>query len=224
MKPQDLKLPYFWENRCPKIENRVFYVPNYYSQYENFKVPSWQELFANDGPVCCELCSGNGDWVVDQALMNSSINWIAVEKRFDRVRKIWSKMCNHKVENLLIVCGEAQTFFAHYVAAASFQKIIVNFPDPWPKFRHRKHRLFQDAFVQDMVRALVAGGQLTLATDDHNYLVNAIQTMLNYLSPELEAPHNINVKDNYGGSWFENLWRSKGQEIFCTKFVKRVGI
>lgn len=224
MKPQDLKLPYFWEERSPQIANHVFYVPNYYSRYEEFVMPTWQELFANNGPICCELCSGNGDWVVEQALKDASVNWIAVEKRFDRVRKIWSKMGNYRVNNLLIVCGEAQTFFSHYVSDASFQKIVVNFPDPWPKFRHRKHRLFQDLFVQDMMRTLVVGGQLTLATDDYNYLVNAITAMLKYLSPGLKSPHYINVKDNYGGSWFENLWRSKGQEIFCTEFIKRVGI
>lgn len=187
-------------------------------------MPTWQALFANNNPICCELCSGNGDWIVEQALKDSSVNWVAVEKRFDRVRKIWSKMNNHKVNNLFIVCGEAQTFFSQYVEDALFRKIVVNFPDPWPKFRHRKHRLFQDPFVQDMVRTLVKGGQLTLATDDHVYLVNAVKIMLDYLSPRLKEPFYISVKDNYGGSWFENLWRSKGQEIFYTEFTKEVGI
>ncbi|EQM62333.1 methyltransferase family protein [Chlamydia ibidis 10-1398/6] len=220
MKPQALKVPYFWEERRPYLKENVLHIPRYYFDHQKFSMPSWEELFGNTSPIFCELCSGNGDWIVAQALENPNSNWIAVEKRFDRVRKIWSKMCNSGVNNLKIVNGEAQTFFRYYVGSEAFQKIIVNFPDPWPKLRHRKHRLFQAPFMEDVIRVLQASGMLVLVTDDIHYLGEAIETIKKSMSPTIEAPHYYKMSENYGNSWFEKLWRSKGQEILYTEFKK----
>lgn len=224
MKPRDLKLPFTWDARSPHIQDRVLYVPRYYFEHQLFSMPSWGEIFNNTNPMFCELCSGNGDWVIAQAQNHPQTNWLAVEKRFDRVRKIWSKMKNFHLPNLAIVCGEAEIFFRHYVGDGHLQRIIVNFPDPWPKMRHRKHRLFQEGFIRDSVRVLQDLGKLILATDDRNYLLEAIHVMRAYLSPSIEEPYYFRVDGDYGGSWFEKLWRSKGKEIFYTEFIKRVGI
>ncbi|AHK63409.1 tRNA (guanine(46)-N(7))-methyltransferase TrmB [Chlamydia avium] len=221
MKPQDLKLPFLWKERSPRIQDFILYVPEYYFDHERFLMP-WDSFFSSSQPVICELCSGNGDWVVSQALSTPHINWIAVEKRFDRVRKIWSKMKNSQVNNLRIVHGAAQTFFRYYVSDSSLQRVVINFPDPWPKTRHQKHRLFQKEFVQDIARVLQDKGGLTLVTDDKIYLIEAINIMQSHLVPRLHEPYYQSI-DNYGESWFEKLWRSKGREIFYTEFIKDVG-
>ncbi|QVE49303.1 tRNA (guanosine(46)-N7)-methyltransferase TrmB [Chlamydia crocodili] len=224
MKPQDLKVPFLWEERSTEIKDGILYIPDHYFKHDQFIMPSWEELFKNNNPISCELCSGNGDWIVSQAQNMPNMNWIAVERRFDRVRKIWSKMHNFHVSNLRIVCGEAQTFFRYYLKNEILQRIVVNFPDPWPKSRHRKHRLFQDEFMNDVVRVLIESGILVLATDDKNYLLEAIKIMRQHLLPAMEDPYYCKMLDNYGDSWFERLWRSKGQEIFYTKFIRKVGI
>lgn len=222
MKPRDLQFPFLWKERCPKIQDCVLYIPEYYFEHKQFLMPSWRDFFGNSHPRICELCSGNGDWVISQALSSPRTNWIAVEKRFDRVRKIWSKMKNCQVNNLRIVHGTAQTFLHYYVDDASLQRIVVNFPDPWPKMRHRKHRLFQTEFLQDVFRVLQNQGSLALATDSRAYLVEAISMMQRHFTSLIQEPYYQSVSD-YGGSWFEKLWRSKGREIFYTEFVKDLG-
>lgn len=222
MKPRDLQPPFSWEERRPHIQDSVLYVPEHYFEHKSFLIPSWEEFFGNSYPIVCELCSGNGDWIVSQAVSAPQNNWIAVEKRFDRVRKIWSKMKNSQVNNLKIVHGTAETFFRYYVGSGSLQRIVVNFPDPWPKMRHRKHRLFQEEFLQDALRVLQNGGSLALATDDKPYLIEAIGMMRRYLASLIQEPYYQAI-DNYGRSWFENLWRSKGREIFYTEFIKDLG-
>lgn len=219
MKPQDLKVPFLWEDRRPWFADHVLHVPRYYFHYDRFTMPTWDEFFGNTAPIFCELCSGNGDWIVAQALHHPEYNWIAVEQRFDRVRKIWSKMHNQGVTNLRIVSGQAQDFFKAYVSDAAFRQIIINFPDPWPKSRHRKHRLFQKPFFNDMVRALLPKGALILVTDDLPYMQEATQVMQKELQPVCPAPYYEEVNE-YGNSWFERLWRSKGQGIFYTEFIK----
>ena len=109
MKPADLKAPFSWGNRQVLIEDRIFYVPTRCETYDEFKFPGWtsQELFGNDNPIQIEYCSGNGTWIADTAAANPQINWVAVEKKFMRVRKIWSKTKNLQMPNLITVCGEA---------------------------------------------------------------------------------------------------------------------
>ncbi|SPN74091.1 tRNA (guanosine(46)-N7)-methyltransferase TrmB [Chlamydia serpentis] len=224
MKPQDLSPPFLWKERHPCIQSGVFYVPKYYFEHASFSKAYYEDFFQNYTSIACELCSGNGDWIIAEAQKNPHMLWIAVEQRFDRVRKIWSKMMNHRVTNLRIVCGTAETFFQYYVPNQFLQRLVVNFPDPWPKSRHRKHRLFQPQFVQEIARTLEDSAVLTLVTDAKPYLLESIAALQAFLTSTIKTPHYIKITDNYGNSWFENLWRAKGQDIFYTEFTKKAGI
>ena len=133
MKPKDLKPVFSFETRRPLLIDRIFYVPIYYENHRGFTLPDLRDFFGNENPHCIEYCSGNGDWILEKALQEPEKNWIAVEKRFDRIRKIWAKMKNKSIFNLLIVCGEAFTFTKNYLQANVIEHVYINFPDPWPK-------------------------------------------------------------------------------------------
>lgn len=170
-----------------------------------------------------EYCSGNGDWVVGKALQFPEWNWVAVEKRFDRVRKIWSKMHNQGVKNLLIVCGEAMTFSREYLPDSCVEEIFINFPDPWPKRGHAKHRLIQPSFSEECARVVKQKGNLTLVTDHPDYSSQMIEVMLQ--SPgwisRFPSPHYMTEWPGYGGSFFDTLWRAKGLTIHYHQFEKQ---
>ncbi len=51
----------------------------------------------------------------------------------------------------------------------SLHKLILNFPDPWPKLRHAKRRFVHPALLPEVARALVPGGEWRIATDDPTY-------------------------------------------------------
>src|ERR1700731_3962169 len=138
MKPKDLKRLFTFEERRPLLADQVFYVPYYYEAYENYALPPLCNLFGNEYPICVEYCSGNGDWILERAKLNPEKNWIAVEKRFDRVQKIWSKLKNRGISNLFVVCGEAFTFTRFYLLNGAIEEVYINFPDPWPKHCHTK--------------------------------------------------------------------------------------
>src|SRR5579863_3755958 len=140
MRPKHLKSPFPWEGRRPMIHDRILYVPEYYDHHGDYQFPGWlsAEVFGREAPIEVEYCSGNGAWIVEKALKDPSRNWVAVEMQFERVRKIWSKIHNLNLKNLLVVCGEALTFTRYYVPKGSFAAAYVNFPDPWPKAKHAK--------------------------------------------------------------------------------------
>lgn len=225
MKPKDLKSPYRWDGRQVVIKDRVWYVPEYFSDYEGWHFPGWShpDLFGNDNPVLIEYCSGNGAWVIEKAIADPGKNWVAVEKRFDRVRKIWSKSKNQGIDNLVVVCGEACTTTRYYIPSASVSEIFINFPDPWPKTRHHKKRLMSAAFVEQMSRVLMPGGLFTLVTDDAEYSGVCVKEMSQ--APAFEAlapePFWVSPPETYGSSYFDALWRSKGKIIRYHPFRRR---
>jgi len=222
MKPKDLKPPFTWGNQYTTIQDQVFYTYEPYGKELAFTFPGWPDIFQNDRPVKIEFCSGNGDWVAYQAQKDPLANWVAVEKLFGRVRKIWSKAKNHHLKNLLCVCGEALYTTKTFFPSNSVAEVYVNFPDPWPKKRHAKYRLIQEPFVNEMFRILDEGGKVTLVTDDELYSIQMIEAFLRHpgFHSCVPEPYFFTQCDDYGTSYFEVLWREKGKSIRYHQFKK----
>lgn len=225
MKPEDLKPLYPKEQRRIFIQEKVWFLPNDRLPPGNvFTFPGWNhpDLFGNENPVCIEYCSGNGAWIAAKAQANPALNWVAVEKKFDRVRKIWSKIHNLKLNNLMVVCGEAHQTTRCYFPDQSFYDVYINFPDPWPKKRHAKNRLIQDEFAQQLWRVLQMGRRFTFVTDDAPYSEWLIEVMGRHpgFASLFPDPFYVTNEMNYGSSYFDELWRSKGRTIRYHQFQK----
>lgn len=224
MKPKNLRFPYTWEDRRPLIKDNILYIPDYYFNHQNWiKEEGLWNPCSNKNPVYIEFCSGNGEWIINQAISKPYINWVAVEMDFPRVRKIWSKRTNRSLNNLFIVCGKAQEFISHYAGEDFFAKAFVHFPDPWPRKKHAKHRLLQSEFLLSLQHSLYNNGELHLLTDAEAYVEESIKAVKDlpawrYL---YEFPHFITHKEQIGSSWFHRLWQEKGREIFHMVLINK---
>ncbi len=225
MKPLDFVFPSYWNRNIPLFLDCIYFLPkphllsitkNYFLEFNEII-----HLLTKNRSIICELCSGNGDWIIDQAKKNNHYFWIAVERRLDRVKKIWSKKVNYSVENLLIIYGEAFSFFSNFVLDNSFYKIFINFPDPWPKKKHIKNRLINNSFVNEVDRILVRQGFLSLITDDLEFLDYSLMFLTKNLRPCFPKPYYIVQEKFFGQSWFEILWRNKGKKIYYSEFTKK---
>jgi tRNA (guanine-N7-)-methyltransferase len=224
MKPEDLKSPFTWDKRYILVQDRVWYVPEQFEDFTSFSFPGWShpQLFEQARPICLEYCSGNGAWIVAKAQAYPEYNWVAIERKFSRVRKIWSKVKNCSIANLLAVCGEGHCITQQYIPSSSVQAVYINFPDPWPKKRHAKHRLIQVSFVEEIHRILQPGGVLTMVTDDESYsaiIIHILQQIVGFESL-FANPYYVMDYPDYGTSYFEDLWRQKGKAIRYHAFRK----
>lgn len=222
MKPEDLKSPFTWDERRVHFEDGILYVPELFDRLDEYQFPGWAALFERDAPLRVEYCSGNGAWIAEKAAAFPEYNWIAVERKFDRVRKIWSKTKNHGLKNLIAVCGEGQRVSTRFFPHGAVQEVYVNFPDPWPKKRHYKNRIIQPPFVAELYRILADEGKVNLVTDDADYSQWMIAVMKGHtgFKSDFQAPFYEVHSDDYGTSWFESLWRSHGKEIRYHRFTK----
>ena len=218
----DLNYPYSFEERRPVLDKGIFFVPDHYGAHAEFSFPSWSQIFQNDHKVHLEYCSGNGSWLIERAMRYPEINFVAVEKRFDRVRQIYRKGVNRSLANLFIISGEGLTFATHYLLEHSLDKVYINFPDPWPKKRHAKHRLMQHPFLDELKRTLVSSGEVVFVTDDATYSESTIALFKEHpgFSPFYPTPHFVTDYQNYGTSYFDALWRSLNRHIRFHVFVR----
>lgn len=224
MRPENLKSPFKWDERHIVVKDRVWYVPDQFEDFSSFTFPGWNHphFFENENPVCLEYCSGNGEWISNRAQEYPHLNWVGIEFKFEKVRRIWSKIKNYQLNNLIAVCGEGYSVTRHYIPPASIHGIFINFPDPWPKKRHAKHRIIQVSFIEEINRILKPNGSVTLVTDDvdHSEYILKIFDHFPHFKPLYEFPHYSIDNPNYGNSYFEDLWRSKGKAIRYHTFNK----
>lgn len=206
---KDLKIPFTWEERRPILLDRFFYLPCHY-EYS----PQSLSFFEEKKPIIIEYCSGNGQWIGDRALQCPTYNWIAVEKNFHRARQIWLKMHREEIKNLVVVCGEAFCFTKFY--APEVLEIYVNFPDPWPKLRHAKHRLITGLFLEELAKKVI--GKATCVTDSAEYALEISQEFAK--CPEWKLLFHKNEWSDYGGSFFKDLWHLKGRTIHYLSYER----
>lgn len=220
MKPKQLKYPYLEGEKRIFIHDGILHVPDFFVDLKSFNFPAWKEIFGNDNPVFVEYCSGNGAWIAEKAAASPHLNFVAVEKNFKRVRKIWSKKQNNQLDNLFIVDGEAFAVTDHYFPGESVAGVFINFPDPWPKKKHAKNRLIRDDFIRLLGKVMQEGAELIFVTDDPDYSEIALDVLVHHLIPLDPEPHFITALDNYGTSYFETLWRDKGKTIRYHRFKR----
>ena len=127
------------------------------------------KLFPSPQPLEVELGSGDGSFIVQYAALHPDRNFIGVERLLGRLRKVDRKGRRSGLTNLRGVRIEASYFLEYLLPKKSVAALHIYFPDPWPKRKHRKHRLINERFPQLASAALVPGGTVYLRTDDADY-------------------------------------------------------
>lgn len=133
---------------------------------QRFDLPA---LFPKPQSLEVELGSGDGSFLVKYAALQPAINFIGVERLLGRLRKIDRKGRRAGLTNVRVVRIEAAYFLEYLLPKNSAAAIHIYFPDPWPKRKHRKNRLINDAFPPLAKAALQPGGIVYLRTDDADY-------------------------------------------------------
>lgn len=127
------------------------------------------KLFTTPQPLEVELGCGDSSFLVAYAAQNPDHNFIGVERLLGRLRKLDRKGLQAGLCNLRGVRIESAYFLQYLLPPRSVSALHIYFPDPWPKRKHRRHRLIQEEFVSIVQTVLVPGGNVFLRTDDPDY-------------------------------------------------------
>jgi tRNA (guanine-N7-)-methyltransferase len=127
------------------------------------------KLFPGDQPLEVELGSGDSSFLVEYARRQAGHNFIGVERLLGRIRKLDRKGRRAGLTNLRGVRIESSYFLEYLLPPHVAIALHIYFPDPWPKRKHRRHRLINERFPALARQALAPGGTVYLRTDDANY-------------------------------------------------------
>ena len=92
-----------------------------------------------------------------------------------RIQKAENKRRKRNLSSLFFFKTEALEFLEAMPETLRFRRIIVLFPDPWPKKRHFKRRLVQPAFLDLLHSRSLPGGELCFRTDYGPYFDWAVE-------------------------------------------------
>ena len=133
-------------------------------------------LFPRGQPLEVELGCGDASFLVEYARRKPGTNFIGVERLLGRIQKLDKKSRRLNLTNTRGVRIESAYFLEYLLPAHSASALHIYFPDPWPKQKHRRHRLINEHFPRRAHAALQPAGVVYLRTDDADYFqqMNAV--------------------------------------------------
>ncbi len=186
-----------------ELQKKLFSIiqkPAKYKQHPQVLVPRSLENFdvsdlflSSNSYHILELGCGWGEFAIEWLKRYSDHEYIAMEIKKDRIKRILEKIDKYTINNLKIIPVNFQWFFKEIFPKNSFDIIIINFPDPWPKKRHWKHRLIQKNFIEDCYNILRENGIIYIATDYGPYARKIIKLFRNskQFMPVLPWPNYV---------------------------------
>jgi len=127
------------------------------------------QLFPKPRPLEVELGCGDASFLAEYARRNPGRNFIGVERLLGRIQKLDRKGRRTGLANLRGVRIESAYFLEYLLPPHAASVLHIYFPDPWPKKKHRRHRLINENFPALARAALAPGGVVYLRTDDTDY-------------------------------------------------------
>lgn len=116
-----------------------------------------------------EIGFGKGRYLLRRAVESPERRFLGIELAGEYFRILVGRARKRRLLNLLAVRGEALYLLSAVLPRGFARAVHVYHPDPWPKERHHKRRLFDPETVDLVLGALEPGGTLCFGTDHLDY-------------------------------------------------------
>jgi len=184
--------------------------------------PKWEKIFERKAPLFFEIGVGNGEFIVEMARRMKESNFIGVEVSKEVLRKALAKIEEKALTNVRLIHMEGTKALAKLFESESIDGVFLNFPDPWPKKKHKKRRLVNLAFLYLLSDRLKRGGFFQMATDHPEYAeeVYSLLKSLEGFSPLWEDYIKTSI-DEFYPTKYARKWLSQGKTIYFLGIKKR---
>jgi len=111
-----------------------------------------------------EIGFGNGDNLVNMSLNKPNNLFIGCDAYYNGCVKLLKKIVNKNIKNIKIWPDDIHLIIKKF-KKNFFDLILILHPDPWPKKKHKKRRLIQQKFLDDLSNVMRHKGKLIISTD-----------------------------------------------------------
>ncbi|HOJ59865.1 MAG TPA: tRNA (guanosine(46)-N7)-methyltransferase TrmB [bacterium] len=181
-------------------------------------------IFSNTQPVEVEIGTGKGRFILAESLQRPETNFLGIERSLKWLRIALSRACRAPRPNCRFLCLDADLVVKLLLLPHSIQAYHVYFPDPWPKDRHHKRRLFHPRFIEKMALSLAPGGRLHLKTDHGEYFAEAHANLLaggffQVISESVSRETLQDIEDaSDAATHYEIKFRKEAREIYSAVY------
>lgn len=163
-------------------------------------------FWTQQGPRMIDLGCGKGRFLLAHAARNPDARILGIERKLRRVRKIDRKAAQAGLSNLRLLRIEASYAMHHLIPDRWIDVLYVYYPDPWPKEKHHRNRIFSPEFVDAVDRTLAPEGIVQFATDHRPYfdqVAELLQADPRWTEAHVYQPVEEEISD------FELIWRDE---------------
>ncbi len=126
------------------------------------------EFFKNENPINVEVGCGYGHFMSEYCKHHPYENFVGIDYRFKRSFALAKKLSLLESKNFCLMRAKGERI-QFLFGESEIDRLFYFFPDPWPKTKHHKKRLFQAPFLDQAYQILKPGGELLIKTDHDDY-------------------------------------------------------
>jgi len=136
-----------------------------------------EAIFGRRAPFEIEVGIGKGRFLLAEAERRPGTDFLGLEWSLKHLRLAKERALKRGLANVRLHRADARHVLADLVRDQSVARVHVYCPDPWPKKRHHKRRLFDAETTKHLERILVPGGYLHVSTDVGEYFAVIVETV-----------------------------------------------
>ncbi|RME04425.1 MAG: tRNA (guanosine(46)-N7)-methyltransferase TrmB [Planctomycetota bacterium] len=188
------------------------------SQYIEKLLPKYRRLLF-------EIGSGSGKHLIEQAKRSPQTLHIGLELRYKRLVRTAQKAQELNLTNLKVLQWNGN-LFEQLLQPNWVDEFYLLFPDPWPKRKHQKKRIFLGNFLQNLHHTLKIHGTFCLKTDHEDYFHTFLQNLQDYLQSPHNQPYPLQIQhithDFHASDLSENNIMTEFEALFFYKQKKKI--
>lgn len=195
-------------------------------EVEEGVVLDFVKIFGNKNPVQIEIGSGKGEFISQKCRENRDVNFIGIELDPHRITSIMKKLDLETDFNVRLLNRYVNKEIIKVIPPYSIPVIYIQHPDPWPKHRHFKYRLINQAFIDALNLMLLPAGRVEIATDHPAYSEWIIEhfSQREDFQALFENGFTFEKQAGHIETYFEEVKRAEGFEprfMFYKKLTNR---
>lgn len=118
--------------------------------------------------LALDIGFGAGETTAYLSRAKPNMSIIGAEVYLSGIGSLLSKIRNENLQNIKILNSDIVAFLENN-DAYFFDLVLMFYPDPWPKRKHHKRRLFKDDFLQLLNKKVKKEGIFYFKTDWQHY-------------------------------------------------------
>jgi len=171
--------------------------------------------FESPGAFELEIGCGKGGFLLQRARNNPEIRMLGIEWANKYYKYIADRLARWGVTNARVMRTDAGHFVLNHLPPRCLTVLHIYHPDPWPKKRHHKRRLFQPEFVAAAIRATQPGGTWYIQSDHAEYFewIRELLATCTELKPLTWTQSGAEAGPEWSGTNFEIKYVREGRAI-----------